>query len=83
MMDRAGVQLVGDHVKHISVGKVANAELSAVGFQRDDVDINILSPAKVPVSYRYSRRCLVFPGFRNPPIRSGENGMFILCPRHP
>ena len=52
MMDRAGVQLVGDHVKHISVGKVANAELSAVGFQRDDVDINILSPAKVPVSYR-------------------------------
>ena len=51
-MDRAGVQLVGEHVKHISVGKVAIAELSAVGFQRDDVDINILSPAKVPVSYR-------------------------------
>ena len=53
-MDRGGggVQLVGDHVKHIAVGKVANAELSAVGFQRDDIDINILSPAKVPVSYR-------------------------------
>lgn len=53
-MDRGGggVQLVGDHVKHIAVGKVANAELSAVGFQRDDIDINILSPAKVPVLYR-------------------------------
>ncbi len=53
-MDRGGggVQLVGDHVKHISVGRVANAELSAVGFQRDDIDINILSPAKVPVLYR-------------------------------
>ena len=51
-MDRAGVQLIGDHVKHIPVGNAATAELSAVGFQRDDVDINILSPAKVPVSYR-------------------------------
>ena len=47
-----GVQLIGDHVKHISVGRVASAELSAVGFQRDDIDINILSPAKVPVLYR-------------------------------
>jgi hypothetical protein len=52
MLDRSAVQLVGDHVKHISVGNVAVAELSAVGFQRDDVDINILSPAKVPVAYR-------------------------------
>lgn len=51
-MDRAGVQLIGDHVKHIAVGGSATAELSAVGYQRDDVDINILSPAKVPVSYR-------------------------------
>ena len=53
MLDRAGVQLVGEHVKHISVGRVASAELSAVGFQREDVDINILSPAKVPVAYRW------------------------------
>jgi hypothetical protein len=55
MLDRAGVQLVGEHVKHISVGRVASAELSAVGFQREDVDINILSPAKVPVAYRYTQ----------------------------
>jgi hypothetical protein len=53
MLDRAGVQLVGEHVKHIAVGRVASAELSAVGFQREDVDINILSPAKVPVAYRW------------------------------
>ena len=45
MLERAGVSLVGEHVKHIAVGRVATAEISAVGFQREDIDINILSPA--------------------------------------
>ena len=53
MLERAGVTLVGEHVKHIAVGRVANAEISAVGFQREDIDINILSPSKVPVLYRW------------------------------
>jgi len=52
MLERAGVTLVGEHVKHIAVGRVASAEISAVGFQREDIDINILSPSKVPVLYR-------------------------------
>ena len=52
MLERAGVSLVGEHVKHIAVGRVATAEISAVGFQREDIDINILSPSKVPVLYR-------------------------------
>lgn len=52
MLERGGVQLVGDHVKHVAAGKVATAEISAVGFQREDIDINILSPSKVPVLYR-------------------------------
>ena len=52
-MERAGVTLVGEHVKHIAVGRVASAEISAVGFQREDIDINILSPSKVPVLYRW------------------------------
>ena len=53
MLERAGVTLVGDHVRHIAVGRVAQAEISAVGFQREDIDINILSPSKVPVLYRW------------------------------
>lgn len=52
MLERSGVTLVGEHVKHIAVGRVASAEISAVGFQREDIDINILSPSKVPVLYR-------------------------------
>ena len=52
MLERSGVQLVGDHVKHVASGRVATAEISAVGFQREDIDINILSPSKVPVLYR-------------------------------
>lgn len=43
---------MGDHVKHVAAGKAATAEISAVGFQREDIDINILSPSKVPVLYR-------------------------------
>ena len=53
MLERAGVTLVGEHVRHIAVGRVATAEISAVGFQREDIDINILSPSKVPVLYRW------------------------------
>lgn len=61
MLERAGVTLVGEHVRHIAVGRVATAEISAVGFQREDIDINILSPSKVPVLYRWVWSCLVQP----------------------
>ena len=59
MLERAGVTLVGEHVKHIAVGRVASAEISAVGFQREDIDINILSPSKVPVLYRWVTRAVL------------------------
>ena len=64
MLERAGITLVGEHVKHIAVGRVASAEISAVGFQREDIDINILSPSKVPVLYRWvshQSQCLSLP----------------------
>ena len=62
MLERAGVTLVGEHVKHIAVGRVASAEISAVGFQREDIDINILSPSKVPVLYRWVSCLVAGPG---------------------
>jgi hypothetical protein len=68
MLERAGVTLVGEHVKHIAVGRVASAEISAVGFQREDIDINILSPSKVPVLYRWvshQSQCLSLPCWDN------------------
>ena len=52
MLDRAGVTLVGERSGHIAVGRVATSEIAATGFQREDIDINILSPSKVPVLYR-------------------------------
>ena len=77
MLERAGVTLVGEHVRHIAVGRVATAEISAVGFQREDIDINILSPSKVPVLYRWvASVCLSAQPGLNPPnhtIRVGSH----------
>ena len=70
MLERAGVSLVGEHVRHIAVGRVATAEISAVGFQREDIDINILSPSKVPVLYRWVSLLGARPG----PAPSGQAG---------
>ena len=69
MLERAGVSLVGEHVRHIAVGRVATAEISAVGFQREDIDINILSPSKVPVLYRWVSLLGAWPG---PALTGGQ-----------
>ena len=46
------INIIGDIVQHVSAGQEAVCELSAVGYTRENIDINILSPSKVPVSYR-------------------------------
>jgi hypothetical protein len=46
------VNVIGELVQHVEAGQEASCELSAVGFNRESVDINVLSPSKVPVSYR-------------------------------
>ena len=62
MLERAGVSLVGEHVKHIAVGRVATAEISAVGFQREDIDINILSPSKFILTDKQNKAGKTVPG---------------------
>ena len=46
------VNVIGELVQHVESGQEASCELSAVGFSRESIDINVLSPSKVPVSYR-------------------------------
>ena len=47
------VNVVGDVVQHVASGSETSCELSALGCSKENIDINILSPSKVPVSYRY------------------------------
>ena len=90
MLERAGVSLVGEHVRHIAVGRVATAEISAVGFQREDIDINILSPSKVPVLYRWVSLLGARPGpapaarlgAHHGPGRGGFATLIISTPCH-
>ena len=78
MLERAGVTLVGEHVRHIAVGRVATAEISAVGFQREDIDINILSPSKVPVLYRWvASVCLSAQPGLNPPNHTPHDTCWV------
>ena len=44
--------VIGEVVKHTAARTKATCEISAPGFTREDVDVNILSPSKIPVSYR-------------------------------
>ena len=46
--------IVGEVVKHTSARSKATCEISARGFSREDVDVNILTPSKVPASYSLS-----------------------------
>ena len=46
------VNVIGELVQHVESGQEASCEISAVGFSRENIDINVLSPSKVPVSYR-------------------------------
>ena len=85
MLERAGVSLVGEHVRHIAVGRVATAEISAVGFQREDIDINILSPSKVPVLYRWVSLLRARPGpalAAKRPSRAGDGARRFRNPHH-
>ena len=47
--------VIGEVVKHTAARTKATCEISAPGFTREDVDVNILSPSKIPVSYRLAR----------------------------
>jgi hypothetical protein len=49
--------VIGEVVKHTAAKTKATCEISAPGFTREDVDVNILSPSKIPVSYR-CEKCL-------------------------
>lgn len=51
-MSGGGINVIGDIIQHVAAGSDAVCELSAVGFSRENIDINILSPSKVPVTYR-------------------------------
>ena len=47
------VNVIGDIVQHVAAGQEATCEFTAsAGITRESIDINILSPSKVPVSYR-------------------------------
>ena len=54
MEAKAKATIVGEVVKHTSARSKATCEISATGFVREDIDVNILSPSKVPVSYSLS-----------------------------
>ena len=51
--------VIGEVVKHTAARTKATCEISAPGFTREDVDVNILSPSKIPVSYRWGWEKLV------------------------
>ena len=58
------VNVVGDVVQHVASGSETSCELSALGCSKENIDINILSPSKVPVSYRYEEsQFLIVIGF--------------------
>ena len=42
--------IVGEVVKHTSARSKATCEIAAKGFAREDIDVNILTPSKVPAS---------------------------------
>ncbi|CAB4057239.1 FLNA [Lepeophtheirus salmonis] len=44
--------VIGDVIRHIAAESVASCEISAIGFHREDIQINILSPSKVPITYK-------------------------------
>jgi hypothetical protein len=44
--------VIGVVVNQSAARTKATCEISAQGYSREDVDVNILSPSKIPVSYR-------------------------------
>ena len=49
---KAVASIVGEAVRHTSARTKATCEISAVGYVREDIDVNVLSTSKVPFSYR-------------------------------
>jgi len=45
--------VIGEVVKHTAARTKATCEISALGYSREDIDVNVLSPSKIPVSYRW------------------------------
>ena len=45
--------VIGEVVKHTAARTKATCEISALGYTREDIDVNVLSPSKIPVSYRW------------------------------
>ena len=52
-MEERKASVVGEAVKHTAARSKALCEISAVGFERKDIEVNVLSPSKVPVTYRW------------------------------
>ena len=52
MESRKAASIVGEAVRHTSARTKATCEISAVDYPREDIDVNVLSPSKAPVSYR-------------------------------
>ena len=50
-MEERKASVVGEAVKHTAARSKALCEISAVGFERKDIEVNVLSPSKVPVTY--------------------------------
>ena len=51
MESKKTATIVGEAVRHTSARIKATCEISAVGHSREDIDVNVLSPSKAPVSY--------------------------------
>ena len=54
MEGRKSATIVGEAVRHTSARIKATCEISAVDYSREDIDVNVLSPSKAPVSYGYA-----------------------------
>lgn len=51
--DLESINVIGDIVQHVSAGQEASCEFStSSNIVKENIDVNILSPSKVPVSYR-------------------------------
>jgi filamin len=78
MSGRGAVSVLGDIVQHVAAGMEASAELSAAGFGRESIDINVLSPSKVPVSYRLKEEGSEGGGLFTVAFKPTEVGTYVM-----
>lgn len=50
---KAAPSIVGEAVRHTPARAKALCEILAPGRTREDVDVNVFSPVKIPMSYRF------------------------------